>query len=67
MNPENDHSSKNIYNEDTISEKLFYLSFWYNGLSKHEIENKYNVLISALRSWIDLEEKLKSVIGKEIK
>ena len=49
MNP-NDHSSKNIYNKYTISEKLFYLSLWHNGLSKHEIENKYNLPTSTLRS-----------------
>ena len=50
MNP-NVHRSKNIYNKYTISEKLFYLSLWHNGLS-HEIENKYNIPNNTLRSWV---------------
>ena len=67
MNPENEHRSKIIYNKYTFSEKLFYFSLWDNGLSKHEIENKYNVPTSTLRSCVDIEEELKNVIGKEIK
>jgi len=66
MNP-NDHKSKNIYNKYTISEKLFYLSLWNKGISKHEIEKKYNVSISTLKCWVDIEEELKNVVEKEIK
>lgn len=59
-----DLRTKNIYNLYTIQEKLFYLSLFHKGLSKHEIEKKYNVPTRTLRSWLEKEEGLKSVIGK---